>query len=60
MDRSAGDLARSTLGWPGRTEGFQGPGRPGSAADEVVRASNFGSVVVMPINETQVLLLVGL
>jgi hypothetical protein len=27
MDRTAGDLARSTLGWPVRAEGFQRPGR---------------------------------
>ena len=46
-DRSAGDLARSPLDWPVRVEGFQRPGRCGSAADEVVRAPNFGSVDVV-------------
>jgi len=47
MDRSAGDLARRTLDWSGRVEGFQRPGRRGSAADEVVRAPNFKSVAVV-------------
>jgi hypothetical protein len=46
MDRSAGDLARSTPDWPERAEGFQRPGRRGSAADEVVRGPNFGRVAV--------------
>jgi 4-hydroxy 2-oxovalerate aldolase len=38
MDRSAGDLARRTLDWPVRVEGFQRPGRRRCAADDVVRA----------------------
>jgi len=48
MGRTGGDLAGSTLAWPGRIEGSPYAGSRGSAADEVVPGIHFGSARAHP------------